>query len=81
MAQLLQSKGTLAHVEIKPTPGFERETGEEVARLTARLWKDAPVPPLLSSFSFKALMAAKEAAPHSRAAGSRAASAPRIGSA
>jgi len=62
-ARLLQSKGTLANVEIKPTPGFERETGEQVAREAAALWKDAPAPPLLSSFSFKALMAAKQAAP------------------
>jgi glycerophosphoryl diester phosphodiesterase len=63
VARLLQAKGTLAHIEIKPTTGFERATGERVARLAARLWKDAPVPPLLSSFSFEALMAAKEAAP------------------
>lgn len=62
-ARLLRSKGTLAHIEIKPTPGSERETGEEVARLAARLWDDAPVPPLLSSFSFEALAAAKQAAP------------------
>jgi glycerophosphoryl diester phosphodiesterase len=64
VARLLQSKGTLAHIEIKPTPGYERATGESVARLAARLWKDVPVPPLFSSFSFEALMAAKEAAPH-----------------
>jgi glycerophosphoryl diester phosphodiesterase len=64
VARLLQSKGTLAHIEIKPTPGFERETGLRVAQAAARLWKDAPVPPLFSSFSFEALMAAKEAAPH-----------------
>lgn len=63
VARLLLSKGTLADVEIKPTPGFERETGERVAQLAAKLWKDAPVPPLLSSFSFEALMAAKLAAP------------------
>lgn len=63
VAVLLRSHGTLANVEIKPTPGFERETGEHVAREAARLWKGAAVPPLLSSFSFEALMAAKEAAP------------------
>ena len=63
-ARLLQSKGTLAHIEIKPTPGAERETGERVAEIAARLWKDAPVPPLFSSFSLEALMAAKEKAPH-----------------
>src|SRR5258708_15005830 len=62
-AKLLRSKGTLANVEIKPTPGFERETGEHVAARARELWEGAAVPPLLSSFSFEALMAAKEAAP------------------
>ena len=47
-----------------PRRASSATTGEEVARLTARLWKDAPVPPLLSSFSFEALMAARQAAPH-----------------
>ena len=32
-AQLLKSKGTLAHVEIKPSPGREKETGAHVAAL------------------------------------------------
>ena len=63
VARLLRSKGTLANVEINPTPGEERETGEAVAGEAARLWSDADVPPLLSSFSFDALMAAKAAAP------------------
>lgn len=63
VAKLLLAEGTLANIEVKPTPGQERETGERVARLAARWWKDAPVAPLLSSFSFEALMAAKEAAP------------------
>ena len=62
-AKLLRSKGTMANVEIKPTPGLERETGLRVAQLARELWKGAEVPPLLSSFSFDALMAAKEAAP------------------
>ena len=61
-AALLQSKGTLINVEIKPTPGIDRETGTVVARRSAELWKDAPAPPLLSSFSLEALVAAKEAA-------------------
>jgi len=63
IARFLRSTGTLANVEIKPTPGAERGTGEAVARLAARYWKDAAVPPLLSSFSFEALTAAREAAP------------------
>ncbi len=62
-AKLLRSKGTIAHIEIKPTPGFEQETGTQVAREAQALWKDAEVAPLLSSFSFEALMAAKDAAP------------------
>ena len=62
-ARLLRAKGTMAHIEIKPTPGFDRATGLQVARETLRLWEGAAVPPLFSSFSFEALMAAKEAAP------------------
>ncbi len=62
-AKLLRSHGTMANVEIKPTLGFEVETGEHVALDAARLWEGAKVPPLLSSFSFEALMAAKGAAP------------------
>ena len=62
-ARLLRSKGTLANVEIKPTPGFERMTGERVASQAQGLWSGSKTPPLLSSFSYDALMAAKKAAP------------------
>ena len=62
-AKLLRSKDTMANIEIKPTPGFDRETGRQVALATRELWKGAAVAPLFSSFSFDALMAAKEAAP------------------
>jgi glycerophosphoryl diester phosphodiesterase len=62
-AKLLRSKGTMAHVEIKPTPGFDWRTGTHVALFTQQLFAGAPVPPLFSSFSFEALMAAREAAP------------------
>ncbi|HET6264088.1 MAG TPA: glycerophosphodiester phosphodiesterase [Usitatibacter sp.] len=62
-AKLLRSQGTMANVEIKPTPGLERETGIRVAQLAREYWKGAEVAPLLSSFSFEALMAAKEAVP------------------
>jgi glycerophosphoryl diester phosphodiesterase len=62
-ARLLRSKGTMAHIEIKPTPGFDAHTGRAVADLTRSLWADAKVPPVFSSFSFEALMAAKETAP------------------
>jgi glycerophosphoryl diester phosphodiesterase len=62
-ARLLKSKGTVAHVEIKPSPGREEETGAQVAALAAEFWKAAPVAPLLSSFSFEALSAAQRMAP------------------
>jgi glycerophosphoryl diester phosphodiesterase len=47
--------GYLLNIEIKPTPGRERATGEVVARHAARLWNNAPVPPLLTSFQPEAL--------------------------
>ncbi|MFC3530938.1 glycerophosphodiester phosphodiesterase [Vogesella facilis] len=53
----------LANVEIKPCPGREAETGREVARLAAELWQGHPAPPLLSSFAWEALLAARDAAP------------------
>jgi glycerophosphoryl diester phosphodiesterase len=50
------------NIEIKPTPGTERQTGEVVAREAARLWRGA-VAPLLTSFRPEALESAREAAP------------------
>ncbi|MEK6348692.1 MAG: glycerophosphodiester phosphodiesterase [Burkholderia sp.] len=55
--------GLAANVEIKPCLGREAETGERVALDTARYWRGAAVPPLLSSFSVEALAAAQRAAP------------------
>lgn len=52
-----------ANVEIKPTPGTERETGEVAARMAKMLWAGADLPPLLSSFSPLALEAAAVEAP------------------
>lgn len=52
-----------ANVEIKPSPGSERETGEVVARMAKMLWAGADLPPLLSSFSPLALEAAAVEAP------------------
>lgn len=63
VARALIERGHTANVEIKPTKGFERETGLAVGRAAAALWAGAKVPPLLSSFSFDALMAARESAP------------------
>lgn len=62
-ARLLRSRDTMAHLEIKPTPGFDSVTGARVAELTMRFFDGAPVPPIFSSFSFEALQAAKSAAP------------------
>ncbi|MGQ0708330.1 MAG: glycerophosphodiester phosphodiesterase [Rhodoferax sp.] len=63
IAQFCRANGYLLNVEIKPTPGTERHTGEVVAREAARLWQGAAVPPLLTSFQPEALMGAQEAAP------------------
>lgn len=51
------------NIEIKPTPGLERHTGDVVARHAARLWQNASVPPLLTSFQVPALEAAMAAQP------------------
>ena len=55
--------GRLLNIEIKPTPGTDRHSGEAIAREAARLWQGQAVPPLLTSFSIEALAAAREAAP------------------
>jgi len=52
----------LLNIEIKPTPGTERHTGEVVAQHAARLWSGASVAPLLTSFSLEALEGAQSAA-------------------
>jgi glycerophosphoryl diester phosphodiesterase len=51
------------NIEIKPSPGRERETGEGVAREAGGLWAGAPVPPLLSSFKPDALEGAMVTTP------------------
>lgn len=51
------------NIEIKPTPGTERETGEAVARAAQALWAGASTPPLLTSFQPDALAGALTAAP------------------
>jgi glycerophosphoryl diester phosphodiesterase len=63
IARFCLDNGHYLNIEIKPTPGSERHTGEVVARQAARLWQDAPVPPLLTSFQAAALEAARDAAP------------------
>ncbi|MGB5081173.1 MAG: glycerophosphodiester phosphodiesterase [Burkholderiales bacterium] len=52
-----------ANVEIKPTTGFERETGSATAKLARELWRGATPTPLLSSFQRSALESARSVAP------------------
>ena len=68
IARFARTHGVACNIEIKPTPGRERETGAAVALDAASLWRDADIPPLLSSFSDAALAAAREAVPALRRA-------------
>lgn len=51
------------NIEIKPSPGTDRLTGEVVAAHAAQLWKGAAIAPLLTSFSVEALQGARQSAP------------------
>jgi glycerophosphoryl diester phosphodiesterase len=53
----------LLNVEIKPTPGVERRTGEIVAQYAARIWAKEAIPPLLTSFRPEALQGAQAGRP------------------
>ena len=64
LARWCLANGHHLKIEIKPTPGSERATGEAVAVEAARLWANAAVPPLLTSFKTDALEGAKSQAPH-----------------
>ncbi|RIK98467.1 MAG: glycerophosphodiester phosphodiesterase [Burkholderiales bacterium] len=63
VARWILANDAMLNIEIKPTRGRERETGAAVALDARAAWRDAGVPPLLSSFSPMALAAAREAAP------------------
>ena len=63
LARHCLANGLQLDVEIKPTPGQEALTGRVVAQAAARLWQNADIPPLLTSFRPEALQAAAEAAP------------------
>jgi len=63
VARWARANDVAVNVEIKPSPGRERETGAAVALDAQTLWAGADVGPLLSSFSSVALDAAREAAP------------------
>jgi len=64
IARFCLRNGYLLNIEIKPTPGAERPTGEAVAQLAATLWQAQAVPPLLTSFKQPSLEGARAAAPH-----------------
>lgn len=55
--------GLLLNIEIKPTPGTDRRTGEVVAQEVLRLWPATAIPPLLTSFQPEALAGAQAVAP------------------
>jgi glycerophosphoryl diester phosphodiesterase len=63
VSRYCMSNGHHLNIEIKPTPGVEQRTGEVVARHAERLWNNAPVPPLLTSFKGEALQGARATAP------------------
>jgi glycerophosphoryl diester phosphodiesterase len=63
IAHYVIRNGFHLNVEIKPTPGTERRTGEVVAQEAARLWRGVDTPPLLTSFKTDALIGAYAAAP------------------
>ena len=63
LARFCLANDYFLNIEIKPTPGAERRTGEVVAREATRLWAGRAVPPLLTSFQPDALAGAMHAAP------------------
>ena len=62
LARFCLANRCFLNIEIKPTPGVERRTGEVVAREAARLWA-GQVPPLLTSFQRESLAGARAVAP------------------
>lgn len=64
IAQFCLVNGYFLNIEIKPTPETDAITGEVVAAQAARLWANAAIPPLLTSFKPEALASARKAAPH-----------------
>lgn len=61
-AERCAREGIAANIEIKPCPGRDAITGALVASGALALWQGQTAP-LLSSFSFEALAAARDAAP------------------
>lgn len=64
IARFCLRNGHALNIEIKPTPGTERPTGEVVARHAAQLWHGTnALLPLLTSFQPEALEGARAGAP------------------
>ena len=63
IARYVQNNGFALNIEIKPTPGLERETGLAVGSACVALWQGATSPLLFSSFRPDALQGARETAP------------------
>jgi glycerophosphoryl diester phosphodiesterase len=63
LAHFCLANGHFVDIEIKPTPGVEQHTGEVVGREVTRLWTNAGVPPLFTSFRPEALVGARGTAP------------------
>jgi glycerophosphoryl diester phosphodiesterase len=63
IARYCLRNGYALNVEIKPSPGVERETGKVVAEAADRLWAGQTVPPLLTSFEPASLEGARDGAP------------------
>lgn len=64
IAHFCIEKNCLLNIEIKPSPGYELITGEQVAKEAHRLWSGQSTPPLLTSFKRESLLGALTAAPH-----------------
>ena len=63
IARYCLDNGYYLNIEIKPTPGAEALTGFVVANESAKLWANAEVPPLLTSFQPASLAAALKVQP------------------
>ncbi|MDD2883640.1 MAG: glycerophosphodiester phosphodiesterase [Dechloromonas sp.] len=65
-AWLCRQLGLLANVEIKPSPGMDRQTAQVVCEQVGRLWHGAAIQPLISSFSLAAMAVVQEVLPQAR---------------
>lgn len=63
VAHWCQANDALLNIEIKPSPGVARHTGQAIAREAWQWWEGDGTPPLLTSFSVDALEGAQAGAP------------------